>query len=165
LAHRLERTLSAPPLLIVLLFLLAPFYWMLITSLKPNSELYNAGSNPMLVFAPSLEHYVHLLTETEFPSWTKNTLLISIVSTALSLLFGVPAATRSRGCASRRPASLGWPCLRPTGAHVAAVHPDAPGGQDAPFAGQRVVAGADLSNVSDAVLYLVDGWLLQDDSE
>jgi multiple sugar transport system permease protein len=91
-AHRFERTLSVHvPLLIALFFLLAPFYWMLITSLKPNSELYAPGGNPMFVFAPSLEHYQHLLTATEFPAWTKNTMLISIVSTFLSLLFGVPA--------------------------------------------------------------------------
>jgi multiple sugar transport system permease protein len=64
---------------------------MLITSLKSNSELYSPAGNPMFVFAPSLEHYQHLLTATEFPSWTKNTMLISVVSTALSLLFGVPA--------------------------------------------------------------------------
>jgi multiple sugar transport system permease protein len=91
-SRRLERALTLHlPLALVVFFLLAPFYWMLITSLKANSELYSPNGNPMWVFTPSLEHYQHLLTATEFPSWTKNTMLISIVSTALSLLFGVPA--------------------------------------------------------------------------
>src|SRR5256885_2019687 len=91
-AQRLDRLLTVHvPLALVLFFLLAPFYWMLITSLKSNAELYSPAGNPMLVLAPSLEHYQHLLTATEFPSWTKNTMLISVVATALSLLFGVPA--------------------------------------------------------------------------
>lgn len=34
------------PLLLVLNFLLAPFYWMTITSLKPNSELYDGAISP-----------------------------------------------------------------------------------------------------------------------
>src|SRR5260221_13419211 len=91
-AHRLDRLLTLYlPLGLVLLFLLAPFYWMLITSLKPDSELYSAAGNPMLVFHPSLEHYQQLLTATEFPTWTRNTMVIAILATAISLLLGVPA--------------------------------------------------------------------------
>src|SRR5438270_7560429 len=59
------------PLALMLLFLLAPFYWMLITSLKPDSELYSPNGNPLLVFSPSLEHYAHLLETTQFPTWTR----------------------------------------------------------------------------------------------
>src|ERR1700680_4402714 len=91
-ARRVDRLLTLYlPLGLVLLFLLAPFYWMAITSLKPDSELYNATSNPMLVMQPSLEHYQQLLLTTEFPTWTRNTMVIAIVATALSLLLGVPA--------------------------------------------------------------------------
>ena len=44
----IERALFIyAPLRFALLFLLAPFYWMLITALKPNSELYNAGGSPL----------------------------------------------------------------------------------------------------------------------
>ena len=91
-ARRVDRLLSVYlPLGLVLLFLLAPFYWMLVTSLKPDSELYSAAGNPMLVFNPSLEHYQHLLTTTEFPTWTRNTMVIAVLATAISLLLGVPA--------------------------------------------------------------------------
>src|SRR5207248_5030097 len=92
IARRLDRLVSLYlPLGLVLLFLLAPFYWMLITSLKSDAELYSASGNPMLVFNPSLEHYQQLLTTTEFPTWTRNTMLIAILATAISLLFGIPA--------------------------------------------------------------------------
>src|SRR5260370_18302760 len=76
---------------VMLFFLLAPFYWMLVTSLKPDAELYSPNGNPLLVFAPSLEHYEHLLLTTEFPTWTRNTMVIAILATGISLLFGVPA--------------------------------------------------------------------------
>ena len=92
ITSRVDRTLTVyVPLGIMLFFLLAPFYWMLVTSLKPDAELYSPNGNPLLVFAPSLEHYLHLLLTTEFPTWTRNTMVIAILATGISLLFGVPA--------------------------------------------------------------------------
>jgi multiple sugar transport system permease protein len=79
------------PLAVVLIFLLAPFYWMLITSLKPDSELYSGNGNPLLVFQPSLEHYARLLQTTQFPTWTRNTLVVAVLATGIALTFGVPA--------------------------------------------------------------------------
>jgi len=69
-----------------------PFYWMAVTSLKPNSELYNRKIMPMIVYHPTLKHYVDLLTETNFLVWTWNTMLVAVVSTAISLVFGVMLA-------------------------------------------------------------------------
>jgi multiple sugar transport system permease protein len=79
------------PLGFALCFLLGPFYWMVITALKPNSELYDGTRSPLYVAAPTLAHFVHLFTKTEFLSWTRNTLVISILATAISLALGVPA--------------------------------------------------------------------------
>jgi len=80
------------PLSLVLIFMLFPFYWMLITSIKPNRELYNARIMPMIVYQPTLKHYVDLLTETNFLTWTYNTFLVAIVSTAASLVLGTMIA-------------------------------------------------------------------------
>jgi multiple sugar transport system permease protein len=92
LARRADRALSVYlPLALVLFFLLAPFYWMLVTSLKPDAELYAPTSNPFLVFSPSLEHYQQLLAGTQFPAWTRNTMVVAVLSTCGSLLLGVPA--------------------------------------------------------------------------
>ncbi len=91
-ARRADRLLTVyVPLALVLFFLLAPFYWMAITSIKPNSELYAPGSNPFLVLSPSLEHYQQLLAGTEFPLWTRNTMVIAMLATLIALLLGVPA--------------------------------------------------------------------------
>jgi multiple sugar transport system permease protein len=80
------------PLAAYMIFTLFPFYWMAVTSLKPNSELYNRKIMPLIVWHPTLKHYVDLLTETNFLVWTWNTLLVSLVSTAISLVFGVMLA-------------------------------------------------------------------------
>ena len=80
------------PLVGFLFVMLFPFYWMLITSLKPNQELYNARIMPMVVHSPTLQHYTALLSETGFLQWTYNTLLVATVSTAVSLVLGAMAA-------------------------------------------------------------------------
>ncbi len=80
------------PLAFFLIFALFPFYWMAITSLKPNQELYNPQVMPLIVHHPTLKHYVDLLGETDFLTWTWNTMLVATVSTAISLVFGVMLA-------------------------------------------------------------------------
>ena len=80
------------PLGFFLFFELFPFYWMAITSLKPNQELYNTHVMPLIVYHPTLKHYVDLLSETNFLLWTWNTFLVATVSTAISLVFGVMLA-------------------------------------------------------------------------
>jgi len=80
------------PLGVFLIVLLFPFYWMVITSIKPNAELLDHERNPFIVLAPTLDHFHKLLFETEYPRWLYNTLLVSVASTALSLTASVLAA-------------------------------------------------------------------------
>jgi multiple sugar transport system permease protein len=80
------------PLGFFLIFALFPFYWMAITSLKPNQELYNTHMMPLIVHHPTLKHYVDLLAETDFLVWTWNTMLVATTSTAISLVLGVMLA-------------------------------------------------------------------------
>jgi multiple sugar transport system permease protein len=80
------------PLGAYMIFTLFPFYWMAVTSLKPNSELYNRKIMPLIVYHPTLKHYADLLSETNFLLWTWNTFLVAVVSTAISLVFGVMLA-------------------------------------------------------------------------
>jgi multiple sugar transport system permease protein len=80
------------PLGAFIVFTLFPFYWMAVTSIKPNSELYNRKIMPMIVYHPTLKHYVDLLTETNFLIWTWNTFLVAVISTAISLVFGTMLA-------------------------------------------------------------------------
>jgi multiple sugar transport system permease protein len=79
------------PLWFFLFVTLFPFLWMFITSIKPNAELYNVRMNPLYVLHPTLEHFRYLLRETIFLTWVYNTLYVSILSTAISLITGIMA--------------------------------------------------------------------------
>jgi len=80
------------PLAFFLVAMLFPFYWMAITSIKPNRELYNAKIMPLIVHQPILKHYVDLLEQTNFLTWTYNTLLVAVVTTVISLVIGTMMA-------------------------------------------------------------------------
>src|SRR5947209_18606953 len=80
------------PLGAALVFALFPFYWMAITSLKSNQELYSRKVMPLIVHNPTLKHYVDLLTETSFLEWTWNTFVVAVCSTAISLVLGAMLA-------------------------------------------------------------------------
>jgi multiple sugar transport system permease protein len=57
------------PLSCFVLILLFPFYWMAITSFKPNGELLNYKEhNPFWISSPTLAHIKHLLFNTAYPS-------------------------------------------------------------------------------------------------
>jgi multiple sugar transport system permease protein len=80
------------PILVFLFVLLFPFYWMGITSFKPNAELLSREGNPFWVVNPTLAHFHHLLFKTPYPEWMWNTILISVVATFASLAASVLAA-------------------------------------------------------------------------
>ncbi len=76
-----------------LIFALFPFYHMALTSLKTDRELYDRQAVPLLIRqGATLQHYTKLVWETAFLTWTKNSLLVTLLSTALSLVIGTIAA-------------------------------------------------------------------------
>jgi multiple sugar transport system permease protein len=77
------------PLLLYSIFLLFPFAWMLIVSIKPDQLLLDTRINPFAIISPTLENYRYLLQETEFPRWIWNTLVVTVGATALSLLCSI----------------------------------------------------------------------------
>ena len=80
------------PLAIFVFVLLFPFYWMVITSVKPNNELLSRDGNPFWVIQPTLEHFHKLLFKTAYPEWLWNTVFISVIATVVSLMCSVLAA-------------------------------------------------------------------------
>jgi multiple sugar transport system permease protein len=80
------------PLFMFLVAMLFPFYWMLITSIKPDVELYNVRNAPFFVHQPTLQHWTYLFKETLFSRWALNTFGIATATTFLSLFCGVLAA-------------------------------------------------------------------------
>jgi multiple sugar transport system permease protein len=80
------------PLTLFLFVLLFPFYWMAMTSFKPNEELLSHVRNPFWLVHPTLVHFRKLLFETPYPQWLWNTVVVSVVSTLASLAASVLAA-------------------------------------------------------------------------
>ena len=81
------------PLICFLIVLLFPFYWMAVTTFKPNNELYNYREyNPFWVSSPTLQNVKKLLFDTEYPRWLLTTMGVAVGATALSLFASVLAA-------------------------------------------------------------------------
>jgi multiple sugar transport system permease protein len=81
------------PLSIILFVLLFPFYWMALTSIKPNDQLLDLNTyNPFWTWNPTFQHIHRLLFETEYPVWLWNTMFIAISATVLSMVASVLAA-------------------------------------------------------------------------
>jgi multiple sugar transport system permease protein len=81
------------PLAVILIVLLFPFYWMALTSIKPDEQLIDMERfNPFWVIHPTFKHISKLLFETQYPRWLWNTMYVAVGATALSISASVLAA-------------------------------------------------------------------------
>jgi multiple sugar transport system permease protein len=81
------------PLACFVFILLFPFYWMVVTTFKPNAELYDyKNHNPFWIVQPTLDHIRRLLFQTAYPRWLLTTMSVAIGATFLSLFCSVLAA-------------------------------------------------------------------------
>jgi multiple sugar transport system permease protein len=75
---------------------LFPFYYMAVTSIRPDREMYIPWNRPNFApfwtVHPTLEHFALLFRETLFTRWLLNTLIISVLSTGIALFCGLLAA-------------------------------------------------------------------------
>jgi multiple sugar transport system permease protein len=77
------------PLTAFVIFLLFPFYWMIIVSLKPTPDLFDLKFNPFWIQHFTLENYFYLFQNTDFPEWVKNTIIVTVSATSISLVCSV----------------------------------------------------------------------------
>jgi multiple sugar transport system permease protein len=81
------------PLFVILVVLLFPFYWMGLTSIKPDEQLIDMEKyNPFWVIHPTFKHISKLLFETQYPRWLWNTMYVAVGATTLSIAASVLAA-------------------------------------------------------------------------
>jgi multiple sugar transport system permease protein len=87
-------TLLKVVILAIFTVLLAfPFYWMVITTFKQNSDLYDLQNNPFIFNAkPTLDHLRFLFGQTMYLRWLGNTALVGVIVVAITLLLSIPAA-------------------------------------------------------------------------
>ena len=95
LSRRIRQGLgqSRTYLLVVLLLLVVgfPLYWMLTTSLKPGTDVVRVPP-VWLPLIPTLDHYRELFAVTDFARWFLNSLLVCGVSTLIAVVLGVLGA-------------------------------------------------------------------------
>jgi multiple sugar transport system permease protein len=85
-----------------------PFYWMLITSLKSNSDLYNVTNIPFWFNdPPTLEHFRYLFEQTLFVRWLLNSLIIGVCVVAITVVAAVPAGYSLARLTGRNGEALG----------------------------------------------------------
>ena len=76
---------------LVLAAFLFPFYWGFVTSLKYEVEIYDFTGNFLIPKNPSLDNYITLFTTPNYFVWLRNTLVVSITSTVISVVISVMA--------------------------------------------------------------------------
>ena len=88
-SRRRDRVALQALAVVLALLALSPFLWLLLMSFKTNAEIFHFP--PRLFFAATLDNYAALWTS-EFRNSFLNSLVVSVMSTGLALLIGVPAA-------------------------------------------------------------------------
>jgi multiple sugar transport system permease protein len=96
------------PVVLFVVVTLFPFYWMAVTSFKSPSELFDFSRNPLFVLEPTLAHYRHLFTQTNFLHWTLNTTIVAFASTAISLFCSILAGYSLARLRYRGANAIGW---------------------------------------------------------
>ena len=80
-------------LLIFVVLLAFPFYWMVIATFKRNLDLYAVENNPFIFnMRPTLDNLRLLFFETRYVRWLENTALVGAIVVVITLLLSIPAA-------------------------------------------------------------------------
>jgi multiple sugar transport system permease protein len=74
----------------VLVLALTPYIWMLLSSFKGRLDI--LSPHPTWIFTPTLSNYPEVFIDKEYLPLLYNSLMISLGSTACSILIGAPAA-------------------------------------------------------------------------
>jgi ABC-type glycerol-3-phosphate transport system permease component len=78
-------------IVLLLAWSLGPIFWIAVTSLKTESEIY-AVPPTFIPHAPTLANYVTVLTGTRFPMFVRNSVIVALACTAVSVAIGTLAA-------------------------------------------------------------------------
>ncbi|WP_202078842.1 carbohydrate ABC transporter permease [Caldalkalibacillus salinus] len=72
------------------LILAFPFLWMVSTAFKPTNEIHRLQPS-FIPETPTIEAFVYVLTETQYLMYLKNSLVVSVATTVISVLFAAMA--------------------------------------------------------------------------
>ncbi len=69
-----------------------PLFWMLVSSVKQNPDIFRSPPTFWPTLAPTLAHFRTLLETTNYLLYLRNSVIIALTATALSVVVAVPAA-------------------------------------------------------------------------
>lgn len=80
-------------LILFIIFFLFPPYYMIVTSFKTNEEISSLKGIPWILnMAPTLSHYIKLLTKTHFITFFKNSVIVTACTVTISMSIAILAA-------------------------------------------------------------------------
>jgi ABC-type glycerol-3-phosphate transport system permease component len=85
--RRLLKWIGNGLLAVMLVWTLVPFYWMVATSLKTDKEIYGYEAT-LIPRQPTLDAYRRLFAKTPFVKYVRNSTIIAVTTTLISLAFG-----------------------------------------------------------------------------
>ena len=85
------RILFAALILIIVIPILFPLYFVLISSFKNMAQVYIMPPQ-LFGFKPIFDHYIFIFVRQNYGRYMFNSLWVALASTAISLCFGIPAA-------------------------------------------------------------------------
>ena len=77
-------------LVIILVVILFPLYWMVTGSLKPQDQLFSIP--PVWLWKPTVAAYAEAISDSGVLIALRNSLVVTVASVAIGLVTGVPAA-------------------------------------------------------------------------
>lgn len=88
--YGLRKVVLYGGLAIFTIWTLFPFLWIIETSIKPNRDLYQEAA--LIPKRVTFTHYDQVIHKTKFFTYFKNSLIVSISTTAIAMVIGVLAA-------------------------------------------------------------------------
>jgi ABC-type glycerol-3-phosphate transport system permease component len=85
--RRIAKAVGNGVLVVMLVWTLVPFYWMVATSLKRDKEIYGFEAT-LVPRHPTLEAYGRLFSQTPFAKYLRNSAIVSVATTLVSLALG-----------------------------------------------------------------------------
>jgi multiple sugar transport system permease protein len=75
---------------VVLIAMLFPFIWMILTAFRNQAQ--NTSAVPVWLFVPTLENFQAVIVGQNFLKFTMNSFIVAAAATGLGLVLGLPAA-------------------------------------------------------------------------
>lgn len=92
ISSKLLKTVTYVFLFVWAIIVLFPFYWMILTSVKDYGAYSNEYIPKFFTLSPTLENYTEAFTAVPLFSYFVNTIIFTLVTTAVMLIVIIPAA-------------------------------------------------------------------------